>query len=130
MENKGNRNNQGKPQWSLVDFPSLEGTVRVLEFGAKKYAPHNWRKGLPTTEICDSLLRHTFAYLNGEDNDPESGLSHVDHIQCNAMFLKHMVQNRPDMDTRYKKEENKLDIELKSAVNIGKAWSKGKDEME
>jgi hypothetical protein len=119
MTEKGNRLNQGKPQWSLVDFPSLEGMVRVLEFGAKKYSRSNWKKGLPTTEICESMLRHTFAYLQGEDNDPESGISHIGHIQCNAMFLGHMQKNRPDMDTRDKKEEVKIMSQPENWINHG-----------
>ena len=41
----GTRYNTGKIQWSLVDFDSLEPMVRVLEFGAKKYDAHNWKKG-------------------------------------------------------------------------------------
>lgn len=32
------RYNNGKPQWSLVDFDSLEGLVHVLEYGADKYS--------------------------------------------------------------------------------------------
>jgi len=31
------RFNDGKLQWALIDFKQLEGMVRVLEFGAKKY---------------------------------------------------------------------------------------------
>lgn len=36
--NSARRYNEGKLQWSLVDFKSLEGLVRVLEFGAFKYS--------------------------------------------------------------------------------------------
>ena len=95
MENddKALRFNDGKLQWSLVDFESLEPMVKVLEFGAKKYAPNNWKKGLETTKIIESMLRHTFALLKGENNDPESGINHVGHIQCNAMFLAKMLQD-------------------------------------
>lgn len=81
------RHNEGKPKWSLVDFKALEGLVRVLEFGSAKYGDYNYKKGFPRKEIMDSLLRHIFAILNGEEIDPESGLSHVAHIQANAMFL-------------------------------------------
>lgn len=94
------RYNQGKLQWSLVDFESLEDLVRVLEFGAQKYAPNNWKKGLKTTKITESMLRHIFALLNGEDVDQESGLPHTGHILCNAMFLSYMIKNRPDLDDR------------------------------
>ena len=89
-KNKADRKNEGKKQWSLVDFKALEPMVDVLEFGAKKYAPNNWKKGLLTKGICESMLRHLLAYMNGEDVDQESGISHIGHIQCNAMFLSHM----------------------------------------
>lgn len=101
-EELGKRFNEGKLNWTLVDFESFEPMVRVLEFGAKKYAAHNWKKGLPVTKTIESLLRHTFALLNGEDNDPESNLPHIGHIQCNVMFLSYMLRRRPDLDDRYK----------------------------
>jgi len=99
----GLRYNEGKERWSLVDFEALKPMVKVLEFGAKKYDDHNWKKGLKTTEICESLLRHLTAYLNGENNDKETNISHVGHILCNAMFLSYMMQNKPEFDTRYNK---------------------------
>jgi hypothetical protein len=102
------RYNTGKPQWSLVDFQALEPMVRVLMYGAEKYTKdgvsgaHNWKQGLPTTEICDSLVRHLAAYLNGEDNDPESGLPHIGHMLCNLMFLSHMTYQNPQWDNRHR----------------------------
>jgi hypothetical protein len=104
--NQAKRYNSGKRKWSLVDFTSLEEMVECLEFGAEKYGDWNWKKGLPTTEICESLLRHTFSYLNGEDKDSESGISHIGHILCNAMFLNYVQKNLQDkFDNRYKHVE-------------------------
>jgi hypothetical protein len=100
--NKGLRFNEGKAKWSLVPQSSLTPMVKVLEYGAKKYAPYNWTKGLSVTEICESLKRHLDAYMEGEDTDPESGESHIGHIQCNAMFLSWMIQNKPEFDDRVK----------------------------
>lgn len=97
----GDRFNEGKLKWSLVSFKALEPMVKVLMFGAKKYAPNNWKKGLKYTEICDSLQRHMNAFLDGEDNDKESKLYHVGHILCNAMFLSYMFLFRIDLDDRY-----------------------------
>ena len=99
-EKLGDRFNEGKPRWSLVPQSSLLPMVRVLEFGATKYEPFNWTKGLSITEICESLKRHLDAFMEGEDNDPESKLSHIGHIQCNALFLSWMHENRPDLDDR------------------------------
>lgn len=106
MNNKANRYNQEKLQWSLVDFNSFEDMVKVLEFGANKYDAFNWTKGLTTQSICESMLRHTFAFMSGEDKDKESGLSHVGHIQCNAMFLAYMLKNKPEFDNRFNKTNN------------------------
>lgn len=91
---KAERFNEGKEKWSLVDFKSLKPMVQVLEYGTKKYSRDNWKKGLPVTEICESMLRHIYSFLDGETIDPESGLPHVGHIQCNAMFLAHMIDKK------------------------------------
>lgn len=81
------RYNDSKPQYSLLDLASLEDTVKVLEFGAQKYDRDNWKKGLQFSQILDSMMRHIKALQSGEWIDPESGLPHIGHIGCNAMFL-------------------------------------------
>lgn len=102
---KAERHNNNKTKWSLLSYPALEGLVKVLEFGSKKYSAHNWTKGLLYTEICDSLDRHKVAFLSGEDLDLESGLPHVDHMQCNTMFLAFMFRFQPTFDDRFKFED-------------------------
>ena len=92
------RYNQGKVEWSLVDYKSLEPMVRVLEYGCKKYARNNWKKGMPVTQIIESMLRHTYKLLEGELVDPESGVEHVGHIQCNAMFLAYVLNEKPEFN--------------------------------
>jgi hypothetical protein len=85
-----------KPDWSLVPFESLEGMVKVLEFGAKKYDGWNWTNGggFSYTRVLRSCLRHIFAYMRGENNDPESGLSHIHHAMCNLLFISHYIGNK------------------------------------
>lgn len=87
MTEKADRFNEGKCKLSLLNLRALEPAAKVLDFGAKKYARDNWKKGMPITEILDSMLRHISAIQEGEWYDKESGLSHIGHIQCNAMFL-------------------------------------------
>lgn len=94
---QADRHNKGKPKYSLLDLNSFEDCVRVLEFGAEKYSRDNWKKGLPVSEILDSMLRHISAIQRGEFIDPESGLPHHGHISCNVMFLEHTIKNHPDL---------------------------------
>lgn len=101
MSNTGDRFNTGKLKWSLVSWKALEPMVEVLMFGANKYSSWNWSKGLKYTEICESLQRHVNAFIQGENDDKESKLSHVGHILCNAMFLSYMYLFKKDMDDRY-----------------------------
>jgi hypothetical protein len=108
----GLRYNDGKTRWDLVDFESLEPMVQVLMYGANKYTTYNpdgsvkssgannWKKGLKVLSIFSSMLRHTFSLMRGENNDPESGLPHIGHIQCNALFIAYMLKKRKDLDDR------------------------------
>jgi hypothetical protein len=86
---KGLRDNKNKPQWSLVCLPTLEPMIKVLEFGKNKYGLENWKKGLDKKEILESLQRHLVALFEGEEIDKESGLDHIGHVLCNAMFYSY-----------------------------------------
>lgn len=92
---------QGKPPMSLLDRHAMEQIALVLAFGAQKYAAHNWRKGIAYSRLLDAALRHLFAFADGEDNDPESGLSHIAHAGCCIVFLLGMIEARPDQDDRH-----------------------------
>ena len=106
----GTRYNKNKPKWSLVPQTALLPMVKVLEFGATKYGVGNWAKGLSVREICESLKRHLDSFMEGEDNDTESGLSHIGHMQCNALFLSWMMENRSDLDDRIVLKNKQDDI--------------------
>lgn len=67
---------------------AIEAVSQVLTFGAKKYADHSWQgvdKG--PARYKAALLRHLLAHAAGESLDSESGLSHLAHAACNAMFI-------------------------------------------
>jgi len=130
MEETGLRFNTGKLKWSLVSWRALGPMVQVLMYGAHKYTTfkrddgstvtgaqiskedakglevvtsgaNNWKGGLKYTEVAESLKRHLFAFVEGEDVDGESGLLHIGHILCNAMFLSYMILFRKDLDDRH-----------------------------
>lgn len=92
-----------KPRMDLLDPHAMLQLSAVLTFGAKKYAAHNWREGIHKSRLIAALFRHMFAYLGGENVDPETGLSHAAHAMCCCMFLLGL-EHRRDLDDRYKNE--------------------------
>lgn len=87
----GVKYDQTKTRPSLLPSGPLLAIAEVLTFGAKKYADDNWQK-VPGAEgprgrYADALFRHLFAWLGGEELDPESGLSHLAHAGCCILFL-------------------------------------------
>jgi hypothetical protein len=90
-----------KPRMDLVDMEAVEELAKVLTFGAKKYADHNWRLGMNYSRVTASMLRHIAAFQKGEDNDQETGLPHMAHVMCNAMFLIWYQKHRAERDDRY-----------------------------
>jgi hypothetical protein len=103
QEGLGVKQDQGKLQWSLLPLEYLEGCVRVLMVGAKKYAPHNWRKGMPYTQPYNALQRHLQEFMKGQDIDPESGEHVLDHALCELLFLRMNTMERKDLDDRFRK---------------------------
>lgn len=95
-----------KPRMDLLDPEFLEDVSRVLGFGAKKYAAHNWRGGISYSRLIGAAYRHLGAINRGEDTDPESGLPHVAHLGCCVMFLSWMMKHRTDIDDRYKEKKD------------------------
>jgi hypothetical protein len=56
--------------------------------GAEKYGAFNWREnGVNATTYVGAMLRHLNAWRDGENNDPESGVSHLAHIIASANIL-------------------------------------------
>ena len=84
----GVKHDNGKPQWSLLPFRALKEVVEVLTYGAKKYAPDNWKK-VPDARrrYIDAGFRHFTAYASGETNDPETGKHHLAHAICCMLYL-------------------------------------------
>ena len=85
-----------KPRLELIEPAFIMELGAVLTFGAEKYSANNWKNATAEDieRIKGAMLRHQMAYLDGEKIDPESGLSHLSHISCNAMFLQYFDNRR------------------------------------
>lgn len=76
-----------KLPYDLIPPELLESVAKVLQFGAKKYAPRNWEKGMSWGRVFSALMRHMWAWWRKEDKDPETGFSHLEHAACCIAFL-------------------------------------------
>lgn len=101
-ENPGTKFDAGKPPLDLMEMEYVEEIAQVLAFGARKYAAHNWRKGIGVTRNLAAACRHLFKVMRGEDIDPESGLHHLAHAGCCLMFAWWTLKYRPQFDDRWR----------------------------
>ena len=86
---KGLKTPSGKLRWHLAPWDECEETVKVIEYGARKYAPDNWKPNVRENKdyYKSAIVRHLVSYFKGETRDPESRLHHLAHVACNAWFL-------------------------------------------
>jgi hypothetical protein len=102
MANPKDRVGSLKPNLSLVPPVADVFEAMVMETGARKYGAFNWRKDKVKASVYFAAIeRHLKAYLDGQDNDPESGLPHLAHIRANtgilldAGTLGQLIDDRP-----------------------------------
>jgi hypothetical protein len=78
----------GKARMELLPAAALTQVALVMEFGGRKYGDENWRSpGFKWKRLIGATLRHVYAFIGGEDKDPETGLSHLAHAACCVLFL-------------------------------------------
>lgn len=92
----------GKTRLDLLPFRAVKAVGDVLTFGAKKYKDNNWRGGMKWGRLIGAALRHIFAFMCGEDRDPESGLHHLAHAACDVLFVLEYVITGTAEDDRFK----------------------------
>ncbi|MFM7011480.1 MAG: dATP/dGTP diphosphohydrolase domain-containing protein [Betaproteobacteria bacterium] len=88
QEQLGRKYDTGKLDYTLVPFEGLDEIVKVLMFGARKYARDNWRY-VPEAKqrYAAAAFRHMTAFNKGEQVDPETGISHLAHVGCCILFM-------------------------------------------
>ncbi len=84
----GRKDDMGKSRFDLLPVSAVEQIVKVLNFGAQRYADDNWQK-VPNLEAryYAALQRHLTAWRQGELVDEDSGLPHLAHAGCCLLFL-------------------------------------------
>ena len=90
---EGNR----KPSLALIPGPALVEQAIVHKLGADKYGAYNWREQpkIETMVYLNAALRHLHAFIDGQDIDEESGVTHLAHVCacCNIIIDAKAVGN-------------------------------------
>jgi len=86
---EGTKLDDGKLRWDLLPLAEIEEVVKVLTYGAEKYAPDNWQKvETPIERYYAAMMRHITAWrAHNESLDKESGLPHLAHAICCLVFI-------------------------------------------
>lgn len=98
----GVKHDQDKPDMSLLSNTALVKIAQVMSYGKRKYSANNWRGGLHWSRPLAAAARHLYAYIGGEDKDPETGFSHLAHACCCLMFILEFEETHKELDDRYK----------------------------
>lgn len=84
---EGRKDDDAKARYDLIAPELLEAIAEVLRYGADKYEPRNWERGMRWGRCYAALQRHLWAWWGGESADAETGASHLHHAACCLMFL-------------------------------------------
>ena len=101
-EVKAAKNDQAKPDLSLLPKVFLEEVAKAFMVGEKKYGRYNYCKGHNASQLIAAAQRHLTSWFEGEEHDPIDGQHHLGSVgACVAMLLR---QNQLGTlkDDRYK----------------------------
>lgn len=92
-----------KVRVDLLPIVPMMQVANVFGFGAKKYFANSYRQGetVAWSRTYGSILRHLFAFWQGEDTDPESGLPHLAHAGTQLFILMEHTAHNKDKDDRF-----------------------------
>ena len=98
-----------KAPMSTLSCPVLfEMGLGMLE-GARKYGRHNYRAmGVSATVYYDAAMGHLMDWFEGEDIDPDSGMSHVTKAMTALVVLRDSMLMENWIDDRPLRNPNKL----------------------
>jgi len=92
--------------------------VGMLE-GARKYGRHNYRvAGVRASVYVDAAMGHVMQWWEGEDKDPDSGLSHVTKAICSLVVLRDaMIEDMLNDDRPPKADLHALREDMQNVVD-------------
>lgn len=104
----GGQKGEKLAQLGSIDAQALLTVAKVSGFGARKYARYNYMKGYDWSLSFDALQRHLLSFWAGEDDDPESGLSHLGHAAWHCLALLSFQDRQLGRDDRYRQPTSNI----------------------
>ena len=101
-EKTGGEKGQKDAQLGAIDPLSLLELAKVAGYGTEKYERYNFLKGYAWSLSFDAMMRHALAFWAGEDNDPESHISHMAHAAFHCLALIAYTRCNQELDDRPK----------------------------
>jgi hypothetical protein len=96
---------EGKPPLAYLPWAALDEVAMVQAYGHQKYGDfYNYRKGMEVGRSLSCAIRHIRAYMEGEDNDPESGRNHLAHAATRLLFTLQNIADGKQIDDRHNKQ--------------------------
>jgi hypothetical protein len=90
-----------KASISCVSSPVLMELGIAMQEGACKYGRHNYRViGVRGSVYYDATMRHLMSWWEGEDLDPDSGLSHITKAIASLVVLRDSMMQQKFTDDR------------------------------
>ena len=90
-----------KPNISIIPPAPMYEVCAALTEGACKYGKWNWRdQQISETIYVDASIRHLTQYLSGEDDDKDSGLSHITKAIAGLVILRDAQIHGCSIDNR------------------------------
>lgn len=93
-----------KPGIGNVPASVLQELGPAMDEGAEKYGRYNWRDTSVQAETYyNSTIRHLMQWWEGEDIDPDSGISHVTKAIAGLFVLRDAMIHEKFIDDRPQK---------------------------
>jgi len=115
----GNRFNKNKLRWRNFPLFLVRPLVEIGHEGENKYGTYNFLKGLSVSDTLDSLHRHLDAVMDPtqDDIDEEMQVHHLAAVAWNALVALYHIKTRPELDDRFKIEEEDIDESVDNIIN-------------
>lgn len=102
---------EAKPKMSDTPVIGIRLLGQVHTHGAEKYGRFNWREhNVSSSVYYDAAMRHITAWFDGEDNDPDTGLSHLAHVMAGMNIILDAQDHKSLNDNRPKNLGSELDL--------------------